>query len=267
MSGRDRAKSDNFWATSLSKMSVTGAAFAKAVNTFIRHNSGRFNLLWVGSGWRTGSKEHSSGYALDIITSADTGIHTEKREPVAFKQANEFVNKVLIKYANQLSIRHIIWNGKIWRRRNNAWGAYLRVGSVSIRHQDHIHVLLEGASESAINNAFNSAAIELFKSPIVKTVGPSQPSKSTQPSKSVQVHTLRKGSKGDAVKRLQAGLKSKFPAYAKSLSVDGIFGSHTHAVVVEFQRRALKAGSYRGPIDGIVGPGTLAALRSYGVNI
>lgn len=258
MSGRSRAQQSNFWATGLSKMTSRGRAFAESVNAIIREKGSPYSLLWVGSGWRTGSKEHVSGDALDIITSADTGIDTEKREPLAFKQAMNFVNNVLIKNANALHIRHIIFNGRIWRRRKNAWGVYLRRGSVSIAHRDHIHVLLEGGSSGSVSATF--AAIKRSMGKDAANVPPKPQSQAT-------TNVLRKGSKGSTVSALQRELNRLFPAYAGSLSIDGDFGSHTHTVVVEFQRRAKKDGRYAGAIDGIVGLGTLKALRAYGARL
>lgn len=71
---------------------------------------------------------------------------------------------------------------------------------------------------------------------------------------------LKVGTRGTAVKRLQAELNRVFPAYSR-LAVDGSFGPATEAVVAEFQRRStLKA-------DGIVGPRTRAALKQNGVTL
>ena len=58
--------------------------------------------------------------------------------------------------------------------------------------------------------------------------------------------TIRRGARGDDVKKLQAKLKLK--------SVDGIFGPTTEAAVREFQRKAELVP------DGIVGPKTWAKL-------
>lgn len=82
-------------------------------------------------------------------------------------------------------------------------------------------------------------------------VGPAAP---TPPPAPASGQLLRRGSTGDAVKALQARLNRDYPAYSK-LSVDGIFGPGTEAVVKEFQRRAGLA------VDGIAGPKTLAALH------
>lgn len=64
--------------------------------------------------------------------------------------------------------------------------------------------------------------------------------------------TLRKGSKGGAVKTLQQALK----AAGHALSVDGDFGSKTLGAVEKFQ----KAKSLE--VDGVVGPKTWAALEA-----
>ena len=62
------------------------------------------------------------------------------------------------------------------------------------------------------------------------------------------------GSSGQAVRDLQRLLKANYPAYAKRLVVDGLYGPATAAVVREFQRRSGLA------VDGVVGPFTKDAL-------
>lgn len=75
--------------------------------------------------------------------------------------------------------------------------------------------------------------------------------------------TLRRGSTGEAVYKLQAGLLRVFPAYAGPIRTNGgpnqTFGPATENVVREFQKRsALK-------VDGVVGPDTRAALNRHGI--
>ena len=75
--------------------------------------------------------------------------------------------------------------------------------------------------------------------------------------------TLHVGSKGESVRKLQAGLLRVFPAYAGPIKVtggaDGVFGAGTDKVVRIFQSKAGLG------VDGIVGPATKAKLASYGV--
>lgn len=76
----------------------------------------------------------------------------------------------------------------------------------------------------------------------------------TEPAQTTEkeYHTLRKGSKGDAVKELQTLLNAHgFNCGA----VDGIFGKNTLAAVREFQKANGLA------LDGVVGPKTWAALN------
>lgn len=75
---------------------------------------------------------------------------------------------------------------------------------------------------------------------------------------------LRVGSRGKAVKHLQAGLLRVFPSYAgpikRSGGIDGVFGSGTAEVVREFQRRSGLTP------DAVVGSRTWAALGKYHIN-
>lgn len=64
--------------------------------------------------------------------------------------------------------------------------------------------------------------------------------------------TLRKGSTGDTVKKLQLVLNNQ---YGASLTIDGNFGSLTEAAVKQFQK------DHKLTADGIVGPKTWEALN------
>lgn len=65
---------------------------------------------------------------------------------------------------------------------------------------------------------------------------------------------IKRGSRGDDVGRLQAILVERYPAYAKGLHADGIYGATTETVVREFQRRAGMT------VDGVAGRKTFRAL-------
>lgn len=77
---------------------------------------------------------------------------------------------------------------------------------------------------------------------------------------------LQLGSTGLGVTRLQSALARGY-SYARGLAVDGSYGPATKAAVQEWQRRTQAEGKYRGPVDGIVGPLTAAAMRRYGMYI
>jgi peptidoglycan hydrolase-like protein with peptidoglycan-binding domain len=66
--------------------------------------------------------------------------------------------------------------------------------------------------------------------------------------------TLRKGDRGEDVKRMQTLLNT----FGHQLKVDGIFGSGTDKAVRSFQK------SHRLTVDGICGPKTWAALTAKG---
>ena len=99
--------------------------------------------------------------------------------------------------------------------------------------------------------------------PGLPSTGADGPAPAPKPTAPTQPRTLKRGSVGDDVKRLQAGLLRVFPAYAKRIRTNGgpnrIFGPATDATVREFQRRS------RLTVDGIVGPITRAELAKYGI--
>jgi peptidoglycan hydrolase-like protein with peptidoglycan-binding domain len=64
--------------------------------------------------------------------------------------------------------------------------------------------------------------------------------------------TLKKGARGQAVKRLQKLLAQ----HGAKVTIDGDFGQRTKASVVAFQRRNHLAA------DGVVGPKTWAKLKA-----
>lgn len=77
-----------------------------------------------------------------------------------------------------------------------------------------------------------------------------RPAKVTAPAATI----LQIGSTGDRVRAVQNALKTNYPAYAKKLVVDGVYGKATAAAVREFQRRSGIG------VDGVAGPVTLGKL-------
>ena len=79
-----------------------------------------------------------------------------------------------------------------------------------------------------------------------------EPTPAPSPTPSKKYPTVKKGSKGAAVKTLQELLNQN----GSKLSVDGIFGSKTESAVKAYQKKKKLA------VDGIVGPKTWAALTA-----
>lgn len=107
--------------------------------------------IWIGRGWDTaasGSTEHHSGRALDIMVSAKVG----RMPTMAEAAAGEQMVAWLIRHADQMHVRHVIWNRRIWKRRYRgtatAWSKLTGRSGVSDWHQDHIHVYLDDTAGS-----------------------------------------------------------------------------------------------------------------------
>lgn len=94
---------------------------------------------------------------------------------------------------------------------------------------------------------------------IAKIQGGAAPLPST-PSTPDSDGDLQRGSTGQAVSQLQAGLRRVFDSYAGHLAVDGDFGPATEAAVKQFQSRTPGLA-----VDGIVGPATKKALAVHGI--
>ena len=109
------------------------------------------STIWIGRGWDTaasGSTEHHSGRALDIMASAKVGRLPTSAEHAAAEKLVAW----LIRHADQMHVRHIIWDGRIWKRRYRgtatAWSKLTGRSGVSDWHQDHIHVYLDDTAGS-----------------------------------------------------------------------------------------------------------------------
>lgn len=111
--------------------------------------------VWIGRGWDTPTTsepappsgqwddEHGSGRALDIICAPEVGI----RSTGVYLAAGEAIVAWLIAHAEQMHIRHIIWQNRIYKVRYGRWETLSgnRRG-ISNRHEDHIHVFFENTS-------------------------------------------------------------------------------------------------------------------------
>lgn len=143
---RTRAARDPYWATALTRMTPAGQRLARGLWAMIRRSPALAPYLWIGSGWRTGSTEHVTGRALDVVATFNIGIRARTAEPKAWAAMNRLVNEVLVPNARALGIRHLIWDRKIYRTRYGAWGPLpgrTSKSSIGDWHEDHLHIWLD----------------------------------------------------------------------------------------------------------------------------
>lgn len=78
-------------------------------------------------GW-DGHGEHSSGKAIDIMTSDEA--------------LGNAIAAFLLEHAGELNLYDIIWRGQIWTsvRSGEGWRSYGDHGSATANHYDHVHV-------------------------------------------------------------------------------------------------------------------------------
>ena len=72
------------------------------------------------------------------------------------------------------------------------------------------------------------------------------------------------GDKDARIGGLAKFMRDTFPAYTPAAALGNLYGKFLMGSIKEFQRRAKAAGRYNDAIDGMTGPKTYAALKSYG---
>lgn len=141
-----------------------GAMTRKVVRDLAAHvwaiTRGPAPSIWIGRGYDTNkATEHGTGRALDIIASSRVG----SLPTAAEKSAAERVVAWLIRHADALHVRHIIWDARIWKRRYRgtptAWTPLTKRSGISDWHQDHIHVLLDDTSGSVPSTPLDTTPI------------------------------------------------------------------------------------------------------------
>lgn len=141
---------------------------------------------------------------------------------------------------------YVIFNRRITSPDFTRWVEY----TGSNPHTKHIHV-----SFSRRASGFDSSKgwwVDLFGSTAVRPA-PARPAR-PKPVTGARP-TIAAGAKfPNYVKDVQRRLRTMYPAYARGLAVDGVFGPKTTAAVKEFQRRSGLVA------DGIVGKRTWVAL-------
>ena len=162
----------------------------------------------------------------------------------SMSDAQLLVDNLLSDPAARTRLVYLIFNGKIWSRKNN-W--VVRDYDGEDPHRNHVHI--SGWAPDDENDSPWPAVHKVISDP-------------TPP----QSRVLKKGDSGSDVRHVQTFLRNTFPVYrdyvtykrGQLLVIDGEFGLQTEVWVKEFQRRT---GLAR---DGVVGPKTLQMMRKYG---
>lgn len=208
----------------------------------------------------TGHPEYRDGDAVDEVRAWDAD--KDLRDPSDI-QMEQIVQLWLTKLrAGKMSwIRYLIYNGRIWHRRDNF---VTHVYTGSNKHTDHVHVNSDFTQTAdTVTNTYwyldelgNSTPVA--NPPTTTTPAPTPPQSSS--------HVVQKGDKGTEVTHIQTFFRDVFPAYrwtvtvkrGQLIGVDGDFGDQTEAWVKLFQKKTMLKQ------DGIVGPITAAKMKRYG---
>ena len=147
------------------------------------------------------------------------------------------------------NLRYVIFNRKIYQRKNDFAPEDYNGRNA---HADHVHVSAgngpDGRSTTNYDNGSTSWRIASIDDSAPPPAKPSKPS--TGNKLGDKMPTIQRGNKGSRVRMLQGLLI----AWGYNLSVDGVFGPKTDAAVRSFQSK------YAKPVDGIVGKLTWNAL-------
>jgi putative peptidoglycan binding protein len=180
-----------------------------------------------------------------IVGSSTTSLHGEGRAadlgvPIGAGWAVTLADRLRLNSA-ELGVQCVIHNRRIWSGSypNAGWRTYTGANP----HTDHLHVELSW-------NAARALTAERIQQ--ILGGGPGQPGPGPTPNPGARP-TLRRGSKGDAVREVQRILNAWYPSQP-ALAVDGDFGPKTEARIKYMQQRAGLA------VDGIVGPQTWRRL-------
>ena len=143
------AGGDPLWATAISKMDPGVAGIVRNLWDLIQRSPSLAPYLWMGSGYRTGSTEHSSGRAIDIIATEGTMQAPTEEERTAAMALIDW----LIAHGDALKIQWILFSRdgqprtESYNMDRGSWNQLADRGSISANHVDHFHVYFkEGAT-------------------------------------------------------------------------------------------------------------------------
>lgn len=209
-------------------------------------------VTWIGRGWDWKSTEHATGRALDIIFGPKVGLNLNLPQYAEFKRDGDAIVAWLVSIADELNIRHIIWNERIYRVRYKAWGPLpgrTASSNNSDWHRDHAHVWLE--DEKGV-----IPAGPVLVDGVKPTPTPGLPSTGWDGKSFPGVGAFKYGVKHPAVLLLQQRLKAH--GYNPGV-LDSYWGKNTKAATAAFQARQGWDGA---DADGIPGPETWKRLMA-----
>ena len=248
--GRQRAKTNKFWATAISRMDSNVATIVRRLDDLIQRSPELAPYMWMGSGFRTGSKEHGSGRAIDVIFTEDVG----RKATAAEKRAGRLFADFLIKNGKILGVQWVLLSidDKVTWSYNMDRGSWVKLadrGSVPGNHRDHVHILFKKTARwvtSLAGSVIGSAGV---KPPIT------QPAPVVWDGKTFPgVTVFRNGLASAATKVVQERLKAH--GYDPG-AVDSYWGPKTQAATKRFQ----EAQNWHGDdADGIPGRVTWSRL-------
>lgn len=198
-----------------------------AIRSSIRLHFGAVTIGWIGdSAHRSSISDHNPD-SRGIVCAIDVMF------PVGPK-----ASAVVKACVGRHDLRYVIHNRTIWEKKNG-WKARAYKGTDP--HTNHVHISSEHNAEAdgfhvGLTWDGSIVLVKVSKSTLLMSHTPQWRFPGT----------VRRGSRGRAVKAVQQRLKDR----GWKISVDGSFGPGTEAIVRRFQgEKGLK-------VDGIVGPTT-----------
>lgn len=252
--GRQRAKTSKFWATAISRMDRNVATIVRRLDDLIYRSPELEPYMWVGSGYRSGSKEHGSGRAIDVIFTEDVG----RKATAAEKRAARLFADFIIKNGKALGVQWVLlsiddkvtWSYNMDR---GSWSKLADRGSIPANHRDHVHVYFKQSARwrDSLNSVVVGSGAAKPNTPVVTPPTTNKWDGVTYPG--AQIFKVR-NTKTDATTTLQKRLKVH--GYDPG-PTDGYYGPKTIAATMAFQR----AQGWRGAdADGYPGPSTWGRL-------
>lgn len=228
-----------------SKMNGNVVGIIKSLfNDYLVHQEWA-TCIWPGSGWRTGSTEHQSGRAVDLMITSKVN----KVPSPSDREAGSKLVALLLKHGKVLGIQWVLfslddkttWSFNFDR---GTWSKLGDRGSVSANHRDHVHVYFKRGAKLPSGFVWGNGGSVPTK-PTDKWDGKTFPGEGA----------FTVGHTHPAVKVVQERLKVHGFDPGE---VDSYWGPRTSAATKRFQQSKGWSGS---GADGIPGPKTWAELK------